>query len=53
MVAWSAWVAIDFADKSPDPKIEELFDFMYATEVPNTPGREEAAAIAQQMGGGR
>jgi pyruvate dehydrogenase E1 component alpha subunit len=45
--------AIDFADKSPDPKIEELFDFMYATEVPNTPGREEAAAIAQQMGGGR
>jgi pyruvate dehydrogenase E1 component alpha subunit len=44
--------AIDFADKSPDPKIEELFDFMYATEVPNTPGREEAAAIAQQISGG-
>jgi pyruvate dehydrogenase E1 component alpha subunit len=45
--------AIDFADKSPDPKIEELFDYMYATPVPNTPGREEALAIAQQIGGGR
>jgi pyruvate dehydrogenase E1 component alpha subunit len=45
--------AIDFAEKSPDPKIEDLFDFMYATPVPNTPGREEAAAIAQQMSGGR
>ena len=45
--------AIDFAEKSPDPKIEDLFDFMYATPVPNTPGREEAAAIAQEMSGGR
>lgn len=45
--------AIDFAEKSPDPKIEDLFDYMYATPVPNTPGREEAAAIAQQLQGGR
>ena len=45
--------AIDFAERSPDPKIEDLFDFMYATAVPNTPGREEAAAIAQQAQGGR
>ena len=45
--------AIDFAEKSPDPKVEDLFDFMYATPVPNTPGRDEAAAIAQQMSGGR
>ena len=44
--------AIDFADKSPDPKIEDLFDYMYATPVPNTPGREEALAIAQAAGGG-
>jgi pyruvate dehydrogenase E1 component alpha subunit len=44
--------AIDFADKSPDPKIEDLFDYMYATPVPNTPGREEALAIAQEAGGG-
>ncbi|HNP72304.1 MAG TPA: pyruvate dehydrogenase (acetyl-transferring) E1 component subunit alpha [Kouleothrix sp.] len=45
--------AIDFADKSPDPKIEDLFDYMYATPVPNTPGREEALAIARQAQGGR
>jgi pyruvate dehydrogenase E1 component alpha subunit len=45
--------AIEFAEKSPDPKIEDLFDYMYATPVPNTPGREEALAIAQQIGKGR
>ena len=45
--------SIDFAEKSPNPKIEDLFDYMYATPVPNTPGREEAAAIAQQAQGGR
>ena len=45
--------AIDFAEKSPNPKIEDLFDYMYASPVPNTPGREEAAAIAQQAQGGR
>src|SRR5262249_52380775 len=42
-----------FAAKRPAPKTEELFDFMYATPVPNTPGRAEAAAIAEQIGGGR
>jgi pyruvate dehydrogenase E1 component alpha subunit len=45
--------AIEFAETSPDPKIEDLFDFMYASQVPNTPGRAEAAAIAQQLQGGR
>jgi pyruvate dehydrogenase E1 component alpha subunit len=45
--------AIEFAEKSPDPKIENLFDFMYASEVPNTPGRADAAAIAAQLQGGR
>jgi len=39
--------AIAFAEQSPDPPIEDLFDFMYATPVPNTPGREEAQAIAR------
>jgi pyruvate dehydrogenase E1 component alpha subunit len=34
--------AIDFANNSPDPKYEDLFDFMYATPVANTPGKEEA-----------
>jgi pyruvate dehydrogenase E1 component alpha subunit len=45
--------AIDFAEKSPDPKIEDLFDYMYASPVPTTPGRAEALAIAQQTGGAR
>jgi pyruvate dehydrogenase E1 component alpha subunit len=42
--------AIDFADKSPDPKIEDLFDYMYASAVPNTPGSETALAIVQARG---
>jgi pyruvate dehydrogenase E1 component subunit alpha len=42
--------AIDFADKSPDPKIEDLFDYMYASAVPNTPGRDAALAIVQSRG---
>jgi pyruvate dehydrogenase E1 component alpha subunit len=45
--------AIDFAEKSPDPKLEDLFDYMYASPVPNTPGRAEALAIAQTIQGGR
>jgi len=45
--------AIDFAEHSPNPKIEDLFDYMYATPVPNTPGRAEAAIIAQNAQGGR
>jgi pyruvate dehydrogenase E1 component alpha subunit len=45
--------AIDFAEKSPDPKIEDLFDYMYATPVPNTPGQAEAKALAQQLQGGQ
>jgi pyruvate dehydrogenase E1 component alpha subunit len=34
--------AIDFANASPDPKVEDLFTYMYASEVPNTPGPEDA-----------
>ncbi len=34
--------AIDFANNSPDPKFEELYTYMYATPVPNTPGPEDA-----------
>ena len=45
--------AIDFAEQSPDPRIEELFTFMYATPVPNVPGADEARAIAEQAQGGR
>ncbi|NTU81674.1 MAG: pyruvate dehydrogenase (acetyl-transferring) E1 component subunit alpha [Chloroflexales bacterium] len=34
--------AIDFANASPEPQYEDLFAFMYATQVPNTPGPEDA-----------
>ena len=40
--------AIAFADASPDPKLEDLFTYMYATPVPNTPGAEDARALAGQ-----
>lgn len=41
--------AIDFADQSPDPKLEALFDNIYATPVSNTPGQVETAMLAQQL----
>ena len=41
-------VAIDFADAAPDPELEDLFTYMYATPVPNTPGGEDARALAGQ-----
>lgn len=34
--------AIDFANNSPDPKFEDLYKYMYATPVPNTPTAEDA-----------
>lgn len=34
--------AIDFANASPDPKFEDMYENMYATPVPNTPGPEDA-----------
>jgi pyruvate dehydrogenase E1 component alpha subunit len=45
--------AIDFAEKSPDPQFETLFDYMYATPAPNTSGRAEALEIARNVQGGR
>jgi len=35
--------AIDFADQSPAPKLEALYDHIYATPVSNMPGQVEAA----------
>ncbi len=29
--------AVEFADSSPDPEVSELFDRVYATDVPNAP----------------
>lgn len=39
--------AIDFANNSPDPKVENLFDYMYATPVANMPGAEDAKLAAE------
>ncbi len=39
--------AIDFANDSPDPQVEDLFAFMYATPVANTPGVSDAVVAAQ------
>jgi pyruvate dehydrogenase E1 component alpha subunit len=39
--------AIDFANASPEPKFEELYDNMYATPVPNIPGPEDAIREVQ------
>ena len=35
--------AIDFAEQSAPPKIEEMYKHMYATEVPNTVSEAEQA----------
>jgi len=45
--------AIDFADQSPSPKLEALYDHIYATPVSNMPGQVEAARLAQQLSEGR
>ncbi|PDW00536.1 pyruvate dehydrogenase (acetyl-transferring) E1 component subunit alpha [Candidatus Viridilinea mediisalina] len=37
--------AIDFANAGPDPKIEDIFTYMYASPVPNTPGPEAARRL--------
>ncbi|NTW02659.1 MAG: pyruvate dehydrogenase (acetyl-transferring) E1 component subunit alpha [Oscillochloris sp.] len=34
--------AIEFANGSSEPKFEDLYTYMYATPVPNTPGAEDA-----------
>jgi pyruvate dehydrogenase E1 component alpha subunit len=39
--------AIDFANSSSDPKIEDLFTYMYATSVANMPGPEDALLAAR------
>jgi pyruvate dehydrogenase E1 component alpha subunit len=40
--------AIAFAEAGPDPQLEDLFTYMYATAVPNTPGGEDARALAPE-----
>jgi pyruvate dehydrogenase E1 component alpha subunit len=40
--------AIDFADAGSEPRPDDLFTYMYATDVPNTPGAAEARAAMQK-----
>jgi pyruvate dehydrogenase E1 component alpha subunit len=42
--------AVDFASNSPDPKIEDLFEYMYATPVANMPGKAQALEAARIAG---
>ncbi|MCK6623572.1 MAG: pyruvate dehydrogenase (acetyl-transferring) E1 component subunit alpha [Anaerolineae bacterium] len=41
--------AIDFAEQSPAPRLETLYDHIYATPVSNAPGQVEAEMLAQQL----
>lgn len=46
--------AIDFADKSAPPRMEELYRYMYATEVPNTMSSAEREIFQARLDqGGR
>jgi pyruvate dehydrogenase E1 component alpha subunit len=40
--------AIDFAEAGPDPQLDDLFEYMYATLVPNIPGAGDARALTHQ-----
>ena len=42
--------AVRFADESPEPRPEELFDHAYATPVPNTPGRLPGDPVVEVPG---
>lgn len=37
--------AVAFAERSPDPQPEQLFDYVYATAVPNTPHQRPGDSI--------
>lgn len=43
--------AIDFADKSPSPKMEDLYQYMYASEVPNTLSEAEQEMFETRLSG--
>src|SRR5262245_47750121 len=44
--------AIDFADKSPHPRMDDLYKYMYATEVPNPTSTAEQALFETRLNGG-
>lgn len=43
--------AVRFADESPEPRPEDLFDNAYATPVPNVPRRLPAEPVIEMPGG--
>ncbi|GAB4210059.1 MAG: pyruvate dehydrogenase (acetyl-transferring) E1 component subunit alpha [Roseiflexaceae bacterium] len=45
--------AIDFADKSAPPRMEDMYRYMYATEVPNTISQAEEEMFQTRLQGGR
>jgi pyruvate dehydrogenase E1 component alpha subunit len=45
--------SIDFADQSPPPKMEDMYRYMYATEVPNTLSAAEQELFETRLKGGR
>lgn len=45
--------AIDFADKSPAPKMEDMYRYMYASEVPNTVSNAEQELFETRLKGDR
>lgn len=44
--------SIDFADKSAPPKMEDMYKFMYATEVPNILSDAEREMFEARLNGG-
>lgn len=45
--------AIDFAEHSPHPKLEEIYTHMFATEVPNTVSEPEQAQFEAKVARGK
>ncbi|MBC8160499.1 MAG: pyruvate dehydrogenase (acetyl-transferring) E1 component subunit alpha [Roseiflexaceae bacterium] len=45
--------AIDFADKSPAPKMEDMYQYMYATDVPNIISDAERELFEARLSGGK
>ena len=45
--------AIDFADKSANPKMEDMYQYMYATDVPNIISDAERELYEARLNGGK
>lgn len=45
--------SIDFAEKSPAPQMEDMYQYMYATEVPNIVSEAERELFQTRLDGGK